>query len=277
MSVKIRIILILFVILCSSMLILFSLRSPFMFSDIKEISKLELYKTPEYLKITYNINFTQDLKKNNLEEITKYFEQYLVVKNRDFSSDMITVTKATQNIVSYGNLNSKYKHRNLENILDISGEFRIVCSEFAKVSTIFWQLLGYKSRVIWSGNHVLTEVYNDNLDKWILVDSDGGVYAKNDGKLLNFSEAREFSKRGKNIFLDINTNNLTSNMKYNIDLYARTKFFVLIDSKDLFDFHIKFRDPLYILEYIFLNTKDEINGLQSSEPSYQKLGNKEIL
>lgn len=123
----------------------------------------------------------------------------------------------------------------------------------------------------------MTEVYNENLEKWMLVDSDGGVYSESNGKLLNFLETRGFSKEGKNVFVDVDTNNLVKDPKYNIDLYARTQFFVLIDSDNLFNFHNKFRDPFYILKYIFLDTENKINGLQSSEPKYQKFGNKEII
>ncbi|MFY4858284.1 hypothetical protein ACOTVL_07505 [Aliarcobacter butzleri] len=249
-----------------------------MFTDIVKISKADLYKEPKYIEKNYNIHFTQNIEKNFYDQISKYFDQYFIYKDRDFYTDMKSVTRATQNLMSHGTKESGTdKHRSLEHILDISGKYRTVCSEAAKVSTVFWQLLGYKSRVVWGGNHVMTEVYNDKFKKWVLVDSDGGVYGKHNGKLLNFLEAREFSRKGKNVFVDVVTNNLVEDPKYNIDLYARTQFFVLIDANNLFDFHNKFRDPLYILKYIFLDTENEINGLQSDEPNYQKLGNKEII
>ncbi len=250
-------------------------REPFMFVDIIQISTREIYQKPKIIKEKYNFNFYINWDESFNKQIDKFLK--VNIQDRNFYKDMIIVTKATQKLMLKGSKHSSDKLRILNSVFDISGKYRNVCSEAAKISTVFWQYLGYKSRVIWGGNHVVTEVYRDDLEKWVLVDSDGGVYAKNKNSFLNFIEVRKYSKLGQNIFVDIMTDKSTKKEKYNIDLYSRTKFFVLIDAKNIFNFHNKFRNPEYIIKYIFLDTDDEIKGLQSEEPNYEKLGNRELI
>lgn len=123
-------------------------RQPFIFINMQKENKEVMYKSSSFIETNYNIKFTQNINEQYLIEISRYFNQYVILQDRDFYTDMISVTESTSNLMSHSSKSCTDKHRNLENILDVSGDYRNVCSEAAKMSTIFWQLPGYKIRVI---------------------------------------------------------------------------------------------------------------------------------
>ncbi|EGA63710.1 hypothetical protein [Vibrio brasiliensis] len=251
------------------------MKGPFMFANITTVSTELAYSSPAELpsSISFDLSYVSD---DLTSDYLSFLSQYLVADGqRSLLSDIDSVVKATHYLMSFGDRTSNGLARNLEDVLDKSGRYRNVCSEAAKVSSVLLHALGYSSRVVWGGNHVFTEVWNDETSQWILLDADGLVMAKNNGQLLNYLNTRKLALSDVDIFVPVGGSHEVD-QQYNKELYSNSRFFVIIDANRVFELHDLFRSPAYIMSYVFLDSNSEVSGLQVEEPVFKSLGNIEL-
>jgi hypothetical protein len=272
---KKRIILFFSIILIGFVIYIYQNRQPFIFVDMQYLNTHNIYQSPQELYNQYGLNLTVPLSADYQKVITNYLDnsKILYSVNNNIYEDINLVTRATQYLIQKGTLETSKNTRGITDVLDISGYYSNVCSEAAKISTVFFQVLGYDSRVIWANGHVITEVYDKSTQKWYLVDTDKQVVSIKNDKYISFFDARK----------DLNNLEYILNSTKKVDayisiLYNYSNNIIILSGKDLFNYHDKFNSIEYIINYIFsLEENDNISGVQLIENSTIKYGNKKIL
>lgn len=255
--------------------ILFKNRQPFMFVDMQYLNTHNIYLSPKQLYNQYDLNLTVPISTDYQTKIIRYIDNFKILRNRNNNiyKDIKLVTKATQNLIQKGTLETSKHTRGIENLLDISGYYSNVCSESAKIATVFFQVLGYDSRVIWANGHVLAEVYDNKTQKWYLVDTDKQIVSIKDDKYISFFDAKK----------DLDTLEYILNSTKEVDAYISVLYnysnnIIILSGKYLFNYHDKFRSINYIFNYIFsLDENNNVSGVQLIDNSTIKYGNKKII
>ncbi len=136
---------------------------------------------------------------SNLEDLKEYVEKFISLEiDKDYEV-ALRVLKWVSHQWTHDGMNDAKGLSSLEILKEAHGGMRFRCVEYGKVTADILKSLGIISRSVglktsdaaYGGlgrGHVASEIWSNELSKWIFVDPQFSVYIESDGQLLNFIE-----------------------------------------------------------------------------------------
>lgn len=163
--------------------------------------------------------------------------------------------------------------RDVQAVLDSSGEDGALCSGYARLLVAAAQSLGYDARVVWMQGHTVSEVYFPDYG-WVLVDSSGNLTFKDrEGKCAGLLYVVENPDEAGPLRAADQTANDSDYLRSGGQaVYGNNPVLVVIEGPRLFDFDVRTRSPGPVLEYLVLG-RPVAAGVQYIAGGRTRLGN----
>jgi hypothetical protein len=236
---------------------------------LKQFSSYD-YSEPQGIVFSY-----MDSSNKNLQYIKDKYNLETIAGEGDEISRIINLMFwVNRNLKHDGNSNNPYPP-NADNIIEtcINENRGVNCRMLATVLNEFYLSMGLKSRFItckpyeyeFNDCHVVTIVYSNQLDKWIMMDPTfAGYFMDENNHYFGLSEVRE--RLINNEFL-----NISDNLNHNKNQYTKKEYKTYM-AKNLFRFECALRSE-YNYEALNYNNRDYVelipmNYLQENKSNY---------
>jgi len=153
-------------------------------------------------------------------------------------------------------------------------EIRVLCSEYSKAAVSVFEARGSTARVVWLSEHTVTELWDEELQKWVLYDTNGNqMYFSEDGEPLGVAELMtDIAAEPEPIVME-ESQNFKDDPQFNETsrrLYQETDVCVVLTGNRLYDFHLRNKDPKIILSFL-IGGDPVANGIQIIPPGKEQI------
>ena len=212
------------------------------------------------------LDLTLPLSENFKEQVSKDLKP--VLQDND---DVFYISSTLAEYVRSHLFHKSNVIHNVDEILESSDEYPAICSGYSKFLVSISQAVGYKARVVWLDGHTVSEIYFPEYG-WVLVDTSGNlIFQDKDEKYVSLLYVVEHFEDvvPKKLVVDSQQNDISYR---GYVVFNDNDVIVAIEGPRLFDFDIRTKSPLVLINYV-LGKEDIAKGIQYTAEGRHKLGN----